>query len=100
MSASNNRAASRPVCSGRCMARSQYKIQACGIAASKKPDSSFSPKAQCPAFSPKSPSSAVPPIEQKLRSDGYREQIAEALYKGIARYAANSRNVKVASARK
>ena len=41
-----------------------------------------------------------PTDEQKLRSDGYREQIAEALYKGIARYAANSRNVKVASARK
>jgi len=38
-----------------------------------------------------------PTDEQKLRSDGYREQIAEALYKGIARYAAGSRNVKVAS---
>jgi N-acetylmuramoyl-L-alanine amidase len=41
-----------------------------------------------------------PADEQKLRSDGYREQIAEALYKGIARYAANSRGVKVASAAK
>jgi len=41
-----------------------------------------------------------PTDEQKLRSDGYREQIAEALYKGIARYAANSRGVKVASNRK
>ena len=39
-----------------------------------------------------------PTDEQKLRSDGYREQIAEALYKGIARYAANSNGVKVASA--
>jgi N-acetylmuramoyl-L-alanine amidase/putative methionine-R-sulfoxide reductase with GAF domain len=39
-----------------------------------------------------------PTDEQKLRSDGYREQIAEALYKGIARYAANSRAVKLASA--
>jgi N-acetylmuramoyl-L-alanine amidase len=29
-----------------------------------------------------------PTDEQKLRSDGYREEIAEALYKGIARYAA------------
>jgi N-acetylmuramoyl-L-alanine amidase/putative methionine-R-sulfoxide reductase with GAF domain len=38
-----------------------------------------------------------PTDEQKLRSDGYREQIAEALYKGIARYAATSRSVKVAS---
>jgi len=38
-----------------------------------------------------------PTDEQKLRSDGYREQIAEALYKGIARYAAASRGVKVAS---
>ena len=37
-----------------------------------------------------------PTDEQKLRSDGYREQIAEALYKGIARYAATSRGVKVA----
>ena len=37
-----------------------------------------------------------PTDEQKLRSDGYRERIAEALYKGIARYAANSRGVKVA----
>ena len=35
--------------------------------------------------------------EQKLRNDGYREQIAEALYRGIARYAANSHGVKVAS---
>jgi len=41
-----------------------------------------------------------PTDEQKLRSDGYREQIAEALYKGIARYAAASRGVKVASAAK
>ena len=29
-----------------------------------------------------------PADEQKLRSEGYREQIAEALYRGIARYAA------------
>ena len=41
-----------------------------------------------------------PTDEQKLRSDGYREQIAEALYRGIARYAAASRSVKVASAGK
>jgi N-acetylmuramoyl-L-alanine amidase/putative methionine-R-sulfoxide reductase with GAF domain len=41
-----------------------------------------------------------PADEQKLRSDGYREQIAEALYKGIARYAASSRGVKMASAGK
>ncbi len=41
-----------------------------------------------------------PTDEQKLRSDGYREQIAEALYKGIARYAASSHSVKVASAGK
>ncbi len=41
-----------------------------------------------------------PDDEQNLRSDGYREQIAEALYKGIARYAAGSRGVKVASAAK
>jgi N-acetylmuramoyl-L-alanine amidase len=41
-----------------------------------------------------------PTDEQKLRSDGYREQIAEALYRGIARYAATSRGVKVASAAK
>jgi N-acetylmuramoyl-L-alanine amidase/putative methionine-R-sulfoxide reductase with GAF domain len=38
-----------------------------------------------------------PTDEQKLRSDGYREEIAEALYKGIARYAANSKDVKVAA---
>jgi N-acetylmuramoyl-L-alanine amidase/putative methionine-R-sulfoxide reductase with GAF domain len=38
-----------------------------------------------------------PTDEQKLRSDGYREQIAEALYKGIARYAAGSRGVKMAA---
>lgn len=38
-----------------------------------------------------------PTDEQRLRSDGYREQIAEALYKGIARYAASSPGVKVAS---
>jgi N-acetylmuramoyl-L-alanine amidase len=41
-----------------------------------------------------------PTDEQKLRSDGYREQIAEALYRGIARYAAASHGVKVASAAK
>jgi len=41
-----------------------------------------------------------PTDEQKLRNDGYREQIAEALYHGIARYAAASRGVKVASAAK
>jgi len=38
-----------------------------------------------------------PADEQKLRSDGYREQIAEALYRGIARYAVNSHSVKVAA---
>ena len=38
-----------------------------------------------------------PTDEQKLRSDGYREQIAEALYRGIARYAATSKGVKVAA---
>lgn len=37
-----------------------------------------------------------PTDEQKLRSDGYREEIAEALYHGVARYAANSHNVKMA----
>jgi N-acetylmuramoyl-L-alanine amidase/putative methionine-R-sulfoxide reductase with GAF domain len=37
-----------------------------------------------------------PTDEQKLRSDGYREQIAEALYRGIARYAASSHGVKIA----
>ncbi len=41
-----------------------------------------------------------PADEQRLRTDGYREQIAEALYKGIARYAATSRGVKMASAGK
>ena len=41
-----------------------------------------------------------PTDEQKLRSDGYREQIAEALYKGIARYAASSHGTKIASAGK
>lgn len=41
-----------------------------------------------------------PTDEQKLRSDGYREQIAEALYKGIARYATASHPVKVASVAK
>jgi N-acetylmuramoyl-L-alanine amidase/putative methionine-R-sulfoxide reductase with GAF domain len=41
-----------------------------------------------------------PTDEQKLRSDGYREQIAEALYRGIARYAAASHGMKVASAGK
>ncbi len=41
-----------------------------------------------------------PTDEQKLRSDGYREQVAEALYKGIARYAGSSHGIKVASARR
>ena len=41
-----------------------------------------------------------PTDEQKLRSDGYREQIAEALYKGIARYAAASKGGKIAGAGK
>ena len=39
-----------------------------------------------------------PTDEQKLRSDGYREEISEALYRGIAKYAADQRSVKVASA--
>jgi N-acetylmuramoyl-L-alanine amidase len=41
-----------------------------------------------------------PADEQRLRTDGYREQIAEALYKGIAHYAATQRGVKVASTAK
>ncbi len=40
-----------------------------------------------------------PTDEQKLRSDGYRERIAEALYRGIAHYAASSKGVKMASAK-
>jgi N-acetylmuramoyl-L-alanine amidase/putative methionine-R-sulfoxide reductase with GAF domain len=41
-----------------------------------------------------------PTDEQKLRSDSYREEIAEALYKGIVRYAASSsKTMKVASAK-
>ncbi|HKH98951.1 MAG TPA: N-acetylmuramoyl-L-alanine amidase [Candidatus Sulfotelmatobacter sp.] len=39
-----------------------------------------------------------PTDERKLRVDSYREQIAEALFQGIAQYAAASREVKVASA--
>jgi N-acetylmuramoyl-L-alanine amidase/putative methionine-R-sulfoxide reductase with GAF domain len=38
-----------------------------------------------------------PADEQKLENNGYREQIAEALYKGIARYAAASHPVKMAA---
>lgn len=41
-----------------------------------------------------------PTDEQKLRSDGYRERIAEALYRGIAHYAVSSKGLKVASAAK
>lgn len=41
-----------------------------------------------------------PTDEQKLRSDEYREQIAEALYRGIARYAANSHEHDVKMAKK
>lgn len=40
-----------------------------------------------------------PTDEQKLRSNAYREQVAEALYKGIARYAATFHGISVASAR-
>ena len=36
--------------------------------------------------------------EKKLQSASYRQQIAEALYKGIARYAASSAHVKMAAA--
>ncbi len=39
-----------------------------------------------------------PTDEQKLRSDAYREQVAEALYKGIARYAISFHGLKVARA--
>jgi len=41
-----------------------------------------------------------PTDEQKLRSDGYREQVAKALCQGIARYAAGSHGIKVASAQR
>jgi N-acetylmuramoyl-L-alanine amidase len=41
-----------------------------------------------------------PADEQRLSTDGYREQIAEAIYKGIARYAAASGGLKMASASK
>ncbi|HYL16898.1 MAG TPA: N-acetylmuramoyl-L-alanine amidase [Terriglobales bacterium] len=39
-----------------------------------------------------------PTDEDNLQSSSYRQRIAEALYKGIARYAANSSHVKMASA--
>jgi N-acetylmuramoyl-L-alanine amidase/putative methionine-R-sulfoxide reductase with GAF domain len=41
-----------------------------------------------------------PTDEQKLQNDGYREQIAEALYRGLARYAASAHSVKIAAAAK
>ena len=37
-----------------------------------------------------------PADEQKLRSEGYRQEIAEALYKGIARYGQTAQHAKVA----
>jgi N-acetylmuramoyl-L-alanine amidase len=40
-----------------------------------------------------------PADERKLQSTEYRQQIAEALYKGIARYEAASHHVKLAEAR-
>jgi N-acetylmuramoyl-L-alanine amidase len=39
-----------------------------------------------------------PADEAKLQSETYRQKIAEALYKGIAHYAATSRRVNIASA--
>jgi N-acetylmuramoyl-L-alanine amidase len=39
-----------------------------------------------------------PTDEDNLQSSSYRQKIAEALYKGIARYAANSSHIKMASA--
>ena len=41
-----------------------------------------------------------PADEQRLLSDGYREQVAEGLYKGIVRYAAGSEGLKVAIERR
>ena len=38
-----------------------------------------------------------PTDEENLQSSAYRERIAEALYKGVARYAATTRKVKIAS---
>ena len=38
-----------------------------------------------------------PTDEQNLQSSAYRQQIAEALYKGVARYAAGAHKVKIAS---
>jgi N-acetylmuramoyl-L-alanine amidase len=40
-----------------------------------------------------------PADEKNLRSESYRQQIAEALYKGISRFEANSRKVKLAQVR-
>jgi N-acetylmuramoyl-L-alanine amidase len=40
-----------------------------------------------------------PADERNLQSPTYRQQIAEALYKGIARYAAANGHIKLASAR-
>lgn len=39
-----------------------------------------------------------PTDENNLQSSTYRQQIAEALYEGIARYEASSRDLKIASA--
>jgi N-acetylmuramoyl-L-alanine amidase len=39
-----------------------------------------------------------PTDENNLQSSSYRQQIAEALYTGIAHYQASNRNVKLASA--
>jgi N-acetylmuramoyl-L-alanine amidase len=41
-----------------------------------------------------------PTDENNLQSSNYRQQIAEALYEGIARYEASSRDLKIASAAK
>ena len=38
-----------------------------------------------------------PADEGQLKNSAYRQQIAEALYKGLARYVTESRHVKIAS---
>jgi N-acetylmuramoyl-L-alanine amidase len=41
-----------------------------------------------------------PADEDKLQSEDYRQQIAEALYKGVAKYEADAKPSKIASTQK
>ena len=93
-----SRDGSQPACSGRCMRCCRRRILAFPTAGVKEAHYVVLTGTSMPAILAEVSFVSSPTDENNLQSSTYRQQIAEALYSGIAHYQASNRPVKIASA--